>query len=592
MLFAEPVYLLALLLIPVMVGAYIGAHRRYLRRRNEFGDPRVLSRMGYPPSFGGQHLKFGLLMASLACLILALARPLGAPTGETEVVTGADVMLLMDVSDSMRAQDILPSRLEAAYLFVEEWLRELRGERVGVILFADEPVVLCPLTLDYAAVRTFLEDARQATLIRQGTSLGDALRMALDRFLPYEKEEGGKAILLLSDGEDHGSRPLDAAEEARRLRIPLFVVGVGTQQGSRIPMGQNLWGAMVYKRYRGQEVITRLDETLLRQLAQRSGGAYWHIGQKPLGALMSHLRRLPARRVEGQGGQRRREWFPLFAALAGLFLLLEVLLPPRPRERRSVPRRGWALSWLAGWLLIGGWTTWRGLVREGEEAYSQGRFAAALQAWEQASSLRPEHPLGAFLRGKALYRLQRFEDAVQAFSEAYQGARTLAQKDAAAYNLGNAFFRLELYPQAIEAYEKALEADPNDEDARYNLELARQKLRRQPPPPPLSGAGGQEQQPSPSSPQEEVMAGTPREPEPMGGMSPEEVDRMLRYLEEQERLMRRYFNPQPGRLREEELFAQDFFNMTQRELEEFIRRQQQQLFEPFGTPQEGLRKDW
>lgn len=275
MRFAQPELLwLMLLLPPMFLAGWWSAVRRGRALRRFAGGPRLVSRFTGEVSVHRRAAKLLLLYFALACVILAAARPQWGTRLEPITRSGADVIVLLDNSLSMAAEDLAPNRLEQARNGIDQLLRRLSGDRVGLITFAGRATVACPLTLDQAAVRLFLHVVQVETVQVPGTALAEALGLALQSFgdEPAVQAERGRAVIVFSDGEDHEGGLDEVLEELRGNGIVVYTVGCGTTRGAPIPMRD----AAGYKKDREDKIVTtRLDEGVLERLALETGGNYF-----------------------------------------------------------------------------------------------------------------------------------------------------------------------------------------------------------------------------------------------------------------------------------------------------------------------------
>ncbi len=319
---------LALLsLLPLLAGLYwyAAAQRRAALAR--FVDSGMRDHL--LPRGGGRLGRAGLFFLALALLIVALARPAWNRRETTVRRSGRDVVFLLDVSRSMLAQDLAPSRLEHAKLAISDVIDRLRGDRVALVVFAGQAVVKCPLTLDYGFFRLALEGVSPDSVSRGGTKIGDALRTVLHDVLDNQAQRY-QDVILITDGEDHGSYPLEAAKAAGERGVRLIVIGLGDEkEGARIPVIDDQ-GRQTFLKYQGQEVWSKLDGTVLRQMAEATpGGRYLPVatGNINLGEVYQELimnagkRQLAAKTVT-----RFQEKFQFFLLAALLLLLGEMTM--------------------------------------------------------------------------------------------------------------------------------------------------------------------------------------------------------------------------------------------------------------------------
>lgn len=327
--FAEAGYLWLLLAVPLLPALY--AVLRVMRRRRirSFGDERLVAEL--MPSASGTKGWVRLVIADLAfaCFVLGIARPqIGAKLTEKET-KGAEIMVCLDVSNSMLARDYSPDRLERAKLAVSRMVDRLEGDRVGLIIFAGSSFVQLPVTTDYVSAKMFLSSISTESVPVQGTALGDAIELATKSFsLQGEKS---RAIVVITDGENHEDDPVAAAKQAAELGIRVYAIGVGTAAGQPIPKDG---GYM--KNKEGEMVVTRLDESILRQIVKAGNGAYVHAGNDEFGLnpIIDDLRRLEDEKFNSVVFEEYDEQYMYFFAAALLLFVIEMLIGERKSKRR------------------------------------------------------------------------------------------------------------------------------------------------------------------------------------------------------------------------------------------------------------------
>ncbi len=269
MRFAEPLYLYLIVLIPLLIGFMIWAEKKRKMLSAQFVDASLLSRLISPGAVGQRRRKIRLLIWGLVFLMIALAQPRWGFQWQDLKQRGVDIIVALDVSNSMRATDIKPSRLDRAKHKVADLLRMLRGDRVGLVAFAGTSFLHCPLTLDYQAAEMFLGALDTDLIPLQGTALGHAIETSINAFSTMEKKS--KAILLITDGEDHEGTVLKAIQLAQKEGVKIFVIGIGQEEGVPVPdpMGRG------FKRNRsGEIVLSKINEPLLEKIAVDTGGTY------------------------------------------------------------------------------------------------------------------------------------------------------------------------------------------------------------------------------------------------------------------------------------------------------------------------------
>lgn len=260
-----------LAIIPLMALIRYVCVRNRKRKLRRFGDPSLLKDMMRGVSKYRPAVKFWLLMAALALLVAMLARPQWGEHDVTQKRQGIEAIICMDVSNSMLATDVVPSRLEKAKLLVENMVDKFENDKVGLIVYAGDAFVQLPITNDYVSAKMFMQNISPSLIAQQGTDIAAAIRMALESFTPDEK--AGKAIVLVTDGEDHEGGAIEAAQEAKKKGVRVFILGVGSEKGSPItmPNGQYLTDN------HGETVISKLNQDMCRQVAENGSGVYIHV---------------------------------------------------------------------------------------------------------------------------------------------------------------------------------------------------------------------------------------------------------------------------------------------------------------------------
>ncbi len=333
MRFAALPYLALLWLIPVLLALYVYAFGRKRQALAVFMEHALTSRLLPHVSRARQWLKALCLIGAVACCVLALMQPQWGKRWQDVPRRGRDLMILLDVSRSMLAEDIAPNRLQRAKIDIKDLVQVLHregGHRLGLVAFAGRASLQCPLTLDYAFFLQKLNEVGPQTVGRGGTLIGDAIRQALHGFGTLEHNY--KDIILITDGEDHKSFPLEAAQAAADRQVSIYTVGLGdTTAGTRIPI-PNAQGVRTYVRYQGQDVRSRMQENLLLDIAQHTGGAYVPAGTRSIELdriYADHIAPKARRHIDIAARERfvhRYQWFVLTA----LFLLvMEMLMQDR-----------------------------------------------------------------------------------------------------------------------------------------------------------------------------------------------------------------------------------------------------------------------
>jgi len=327
--------LYVLWMIPVLLIFYLyGAHKRR-RALEEFAQRDLLRHINISASPARRRWKALAVLGSCAFIVFALVRPGWNPKPKELERRGRDVVFILDVSKSMLAEDIAPNRLERAKLAILDCLERIEGDRVGLIAFAGTAAVKCPLTLDYGFFRLMLEDVSTDSIARGGTMMGDAIRKALDEVFD-DREKKYKDIILITDGEDHDSFPVEAAEEAGRRGVRIIAVGLGDEnEGRRIPITDES-GRKTFLTYKGQEVWSKLDADTLRKMVNATpGGKYLNVatGTTDLGEVYVKLVASAEKKaLESKTVERYEEKYQIFLAVAFALLCIEAMMSDRKRR--------------------------------------------------------------------------------------------------------------------------------------------------------------------------------------------------------------------------------------------------------------------
>lgn len=330
-IFARFDFLLLLLLVPIFFVIY-GVVRRLRRRRvKAIGDEELVARL--MPSWSGAKgwVKLAFFALGFICLVIGLARPqIGAKLSE-RTTKGAEVMIALDVSNSMLAEDYSPNRLERAKLAISKLTDRLQGDRIGLIIFAGSSFVQLPITTDYVSAKMFLNNIDTESVPVQGTAIGDAILTAARGF--SIQSEKSRAIVVITDGENHEDDPVAAAKTAHDdLGVIVYTIGVGSAEGQPIPVDGEL-----LKDREGNIVVTRLDEQTLREIAQAGGGAYVHAGNDEFGLnpIIDDIKKMEDEEYSSVVFEEYDEQFMYFLGLALIFFTIEMLIGFR-RAKRSI----------------------------------------------------------------------------------------------------------------------------------------------------------------------------------------------------------------------------------------------------------------
>lgn len=534
MSFDRPDLLWLAVLLPVLAAVFVLLYARRRRRvANALGDSALLERLGGRGLAAFPWLRLLLIVPAAASLGFAALGPRWGTRTEPTESRSANVVLTMDISKSMLAPDISPDRLERARLLARRIVREMRTDRIGLVVFAGRAYVLSPLTTDHGALDLYLDALDPQIVSQGGSSLAAALTQAADLARGRVETGGDRAVVLVSDGEalEEADAVRNAAERAARAGVRVFTVGVGTDAGSPIPDYDAAGRSQGYKRdENGEIVISRLDTGLLRDVARATNGAYFDLSDAgAAGALIRDLRELQQSTSASAQRATQREQYAWFVALALLLLALDAWLIRRSARpayaaaaldtlrAEPVPTRGTRRrlrgARAAAVLLLLLATSGFGIgdMERGNRMYREGRYEDAVAAYQAALADGESTPELHYNLGTAFLALGRYAEAERHLQLALRDVDPTL-REYAYYNLGNRFLeaaransdpqaQLAQYEAAIDAYKHALRLAPDDAEAKWNLEMAQRERDEQ------------EQQPQPQDQDQQEQDNQNREDE-------------------------------------------------------------------------------
>ena len=488
MIFAQPGWLWALAAFPLFIALFFQNERRGRHLVKKLVAARLQARLAGTVSVARRRLRFALLLLGLAAVVFALAQPRLGYTWQESKRKGRDILLAIDVSKSMLATDLTPSRLGRAKLAAHDFIGQLAGDRVGLIAFAGTTFLQAPLTVDYTAVLNALEELDTEIIPRGGTNIAAAIRAAHDAFGKGESEH--RALVIFTDGEELEDDAVKAAEkEAETMRI--FTIGMGSNDGSLIPLPGGRASDFV-KDSSGQIVKSRLDEERLTKIAELTGGFYLHFvsGRAEIDRLVRDgLGQMSNQDIDARLSRQpieRYQW-PLAAGL--ILLSASMLIGERRRMRAAASPALVILS-----LLL--WVPGAAAKNNGVEAYERHDYTGALNQFSRQLQRQPHSPALHFNVGDAAYQQGDIDKALGAFSQALTSPDPQI-REKAEYNLGNTLFqrgamqkerepKVQDWRNALQHYEQALKIEPKNADAAYNADVVRKLLEEAEKEPPKS----------------------------------------------------------------------------------------------------------
>lgn len=500
--FADPEYLWLLLGVGLLAIVRLVMLRSQRRRLKAFGDPKMVAHLAPDVSKARPEVKFWLLEVAIALLALMVARPQFGTKISQEKRVGIETIIAMDISNSMKAEDVAPSRLDRCKMMVERLVEHMDNDKIGLIVFAGDAFVQLPITSDYVSAKMFLSSIDPSMIATQGTDIALAISMATHSFTP---EEGvGKAIIVITDGEDHEGGALEAAEEAKKKGMRVYVMGVGSVAGAPIPEG----GTGNYMRDQmGETVMTHLNEDMCKQIAKAGGGAYIHVSNNSNAQeqLLGELDKLAKKETETTVYSDYDEQFQAFGILALILIIIEIMILERRNRlmgRISLFGKKGASVLLLLMTATGAtaaddaeakaagvvaadstpaimpseWMA-RKYIREGNRAFRSGNWKDAEVAYRKAQERNPKNPQALYNLGTSLLMQDQDSAAVATLEQAVKAETNPTRKAMAWHNIGVVCQKHQMFKEAIEAYKDALRLNPLDDTTRYNLQLCKKQLK-------------------------------------------------------------------------------------------------------------------
>ncbi len=493
----ELIYLL--LLIPAMAFFLYYSWKRRSKALDTLCRPDKLRSL-FPKSSNSKTIvRYSLLLLTMIMFVTSFISPRWGYDWEEIQTKGTNIIIALDVSASMLAEDISPNRLARAKFEIDKLISKLTGDRIGLIIFAGDAFLQSPLTHDYLMVRDWVSGITTDSVETPGTSIKSAIEVARKAFQHVESE--GKALIIMSDGEEHDEETLSLVRRAHDEGINIYTLGIGTTKGAPLQLAQGL-----VRDTDGSVVISKLDDSFLKKIAEVGGGYYarsssgdFHLDQ----LYYDHIKVDQGAEIVKSG--RTKQWYEtyqLFMSIALLALLLEILLSldigvydrikswfsskkgnifaSSTLDHKSHKKKNIEPVVVVLILLISQAPVQANIFDPrlwiADSKLQSKKYSDARNDYLKLQVNEPHNSRLNYNLGVANYREKAYEQAVASFGRAATEAGSKKLKERALYDLGNSYFQLEEYKEAISSYEEALKIDPNDEDAKYNLELAKKKL--------------------------------------------------------------------------------------------------------------------
>ena len=505
MQFAHSIWLLAgVAACGILAVSFYFFQKKSTAALQEFASGRLLEKLTLGVSPKKRMIKRVILVLAVASIFVALARPQMGFQWKEVKRKGIDILVAVDTSKSMLAEDVKPNRLERSKFGIMDFVSKLEGDRVGLLPFAGKAFLMCPLTIDYDAFRNSLEALDTEIIPEGGTDLASAIYEAEAAF---QNDANHKILVLVTDGEDLEGEALSAATEAKNRGLTIHTVGVGTPSGELIPLTSGGKDGVFVKDETGQPVKSRLDETMLQEIAGATGGRYEPLGQRaegleaiyreklslvPKQELAERLQRVPIERFQ----------WPLMLAL--ILLLMEFAISDRKRSRKNFPiiktayRRIPKIGRVAGATSVGvlvllailflGFGGAHASPGGAETAYKTGDYDLAVERYRSEAQKSPEEPQLQFNLGAAAYKGKQYPEALTSFKRALN-VQDIHLQNQSYYNMGNTLYRqgeetekqnpqqtIQHWESSIQAYDNALKLKPDDQDAEFNKEFVKKRL--------------------------------------------------------------------------------------------------------------------
>ena len=473
-------FLLGLALVPLMILLYFFVLRYKRKTIAKIGDAALVNQLIKDYSPAKFSLKFILIICAFIIGIIALANPRAASGGTLVNRSGIDVMIALDVSKSMLANDVKPSRLEKAKQLIAKLIDKLPNDRIGIVVFAGRAYLQMPLTTDHSAAKMYLSSATTDVVPTQGTVIGDALKMCFAAFNTQEKKY--KAILLISDGEDHDEAAIKVTKALADEGVMVNTIGIGSPEGTTIidPATNE-----TKRDAAGAPVITKLNEEELKNIALEGNGLYQLFTDTDdvIDKLNGQLKSIGQHSVTETSLIDYKNYFPWLLGILLVLLLAELLISEIKKVKQPINKV--KKSTLMAIILLIPFISFgqndNTLINQGNEAYKKGDYNIAAENYKKVTEKDAENIKAQYNLGNALYKKGSLDEALMAYDASIRLSKVKNDQSAAWYNKGVALQNNKKLPDCIEAYKKALRLNPEDEDARFNLQkaLAQQQKQQQ-----------------------------------------------------------------------------------------------------------------
>lgn len=482
--FEHPYYLYALGLLPFFLLLLWWVRLNRAKKIKRIGDPNLVYKL--LPSFDESKLtwKSTLWLLAFTSLVIGIANPQMGSRIEKIKHKGSDIVIAIDVSRSMNATDIAPSRLERTKQVVKNLMEALPEERYGIVIFAGQAYIQMPITTDIAGAKLYIDNLSTDMLSAQGTSIGNAIDVSMSAF-PEKAPKNNRAIVIISDGEEQEETANEAAQQAHNNGVVIHSVGIGSSNGAPIPNEKGNLGAGFKQDGQGHTVISRLNEKVLGDIARLGNGRYVHLenskdGLKP---IVEQLSKMEDRLIDERQFTAYESYFMQFLIIAFVLLLIEGLFFETPSKWWTNLKR-W-LSWSIVLICMYNGKSEAQLLdtkpslkqlRQASEWVKAKQFTRADSLYKKILKLDSSYVIAQYNFAWSLYEQQQWANALFHFESAAHYSNDSLIKAKALFNAGNCKMEEREYQRAIQYFRKALKLNPSDADFRYNLSYAKAML--------------------------------------------------------------------------------------------------------------------
>ena len=470
-------HLYSLAVIPLLVVLFIAAIAWRRRKLQKIGDEKLVATQiqGFIP--GRNTTRFILLSIALFTIIFGWANLRVGDKMEKTERKGIDVIVALDVSKSMLAQDIQPDRLTRAKQLIMRLTDKMHNDRVALIVFAGRAYIQVPLTVDYAAVKMMLQNVSPNMVPTQGTVIGDAIDMAMQTFTQNERKY--KSLIIITDGEDHDDQAIEKTRQAADQGIIVHTVGIGSPQGATLydPDTKTL-----KLDDNGNPVVSKLNEDELRSIASAGHGTYNLLQNtdEVSDKLINSLEGMEQKNLGSVEYSDFTSYFQYFLLVGFILLVIEWLLPGKKKKPKVAAIAKQAALLILFITLTGSvYGQTNSLIQQGNKFYDEQKYKEAADDYAKALTKDPNNTSGLFNLGNSLYQQKKFDESRKVMTQTAGLSKDKTGKAAANYNIGNSYMSQQKWDDAVNAYKQTLRNNPQDVDAKYNLSYAEEMLKKQ-----------------------------------------------------------------------------------------------------------------